>query len=70
MNVYLRVESRSRIFDFLNESGHVLEEEIVKVFLLHVLELEDGFVGAACHGSSQRETGQGRESWCHLGHLL
>ena len=52
MNVYLRVESRSRIFDFLNESGHVLEEEIVKVFLLHVLELEDGFVGAACHDSS------------------
>ena len=46
MNVYLRVESRSRSFDFLNESGHVLEEEIVKMLLLHVPELEGGLAAA------------------------
>ena len=41
---FLRVESRSRILDLLDQTGHVLEEEVVQVLLLHVLQLEDGFV--------------------------
>ena len=39
----LRVQSWSGILDLLNEAGHVLEEEIVKMLFLHVFELESGF---------------------------
>ena len=40
---YLRVQSWSGILDLLDEAGHVLEEEIVKMLLLHVFELESRF---------------------------
>ena len=48
----LRIESGCWVFHLLDEPRHVFQEEIVQMLLLHVLELEDGFVGAACHGSS------------------
>ena len=43
---YLRVQSWSGILDLLDEAGHVLEEEIVKMLLLHVPELEGGLAAA------------------------
>ena len=43
---YLRVQSWCGILDLFDEAGHVLEEEIVKVLLLHVPELEGGLAAA------------------------
>ena len=40
---YLRVQSWGGILDLLDEAGHVLEKEIVKMLLLHVFELESRF---------------------------
>merc|ERR1711936_1300829 len=40
------VQSWCGILDLLDEAGHVLEEEIVKVLLLHVPELEGGLAAA------------------------
>ena len=46
----LRIQSGSGILHFLNETGHVFQEEIVEMFLLHVLQLEDGFIVTGVHG--------------------
>ena len=46
----LRIESGCGIFHLLDEPRHVFQEEIVEMLLLHVLELEDGFVVTAGHG--------------------
>ena len=48
----LRVQSGSGILHFLNETGHVFQEEIVEMFLLHVLQLEDGFFATSDHDAS------------------
>jgi len=45
----VRIESRSRILDLLNQTGHVLEEEVVQVLLLHVLQLQGGLVASTHH---------------------
>ena len=45
----LRVESWSGILHLFNETGHVLEEEVVQVLLLHVLQLEGGLVASTHH---------------------
>ena len=47
---YLRVQPWSGILYFLNESRHVLEEEVMEVLLLHVLQLKGGPVLASNHG--------------------
>ena len=49
---YLRVKSWSGVLDLLNEARHVLEEEIVKMFFLHVPELEGRLVASAHHPDS------------------
>ena len=38
--IYSRVQSGSRILDLLDQPGHVLEEDVVQLLLLHVLQLE------------------------------
>ena len=43
---YLRVQSWCGILDLLDEAGHILEEEVVKMLLLHVPELEGGLAAA------------------------
>jgi len=45
-----RIESGCWVFHLLDEPRHVFQEEIVEMLLLHVLELEDGFVVTAGHG--------------------
>ena len=57
---FLRVESWSRILDLLNQTGHVLEKEVVQVLLLHVLQLEDGFILG----------GHGDDVWVRLSETL
>ena len=46
----LRIESGCWVFHLLDEPRHVFQEEIVEMFLLHVLQLEDGFIATAGHG--------------------
>lgn len=46
---HLRVEPGSGVLHLLDQAGHVLEEEVVQVLLLHVLQLELGPVLAADH---------------------
>ena len=45
----LRVQSWSWVLDLLNESWHIFEEEIVKMFLLHVSQFEDWFLVSPNH---------------------
>ena len=47
--IYSRVQSGSGILDLLNQAGHVLEEDVVKLLLLHVLQLERRSVLGASH---------------------
>ena len=54
----LRIESGCGVFHLLDEPRHVFQEEIVEMLLLHVLELEDGFIVTAGHGWSQWQTEQ------------
>ena len=59
----LRVQSGCRVLNLLDEPGHVLEEEVVKVLLLHVLELEHGLAGGlGGHGGGVAEAGVGTEA--------
>ena len=51
--LYLRVESGSGILHFLNEAGHVLEEEIVEMFLLHILQFEGWLLATSDHVESE-----------------
>ena len=52
----LRVQSGCRVLNLLDQAGHVLEEEVVKVLLLHVLELEHGLAGGlGGHGDGAAE---------------
>ena len=39
---FLRVRARRRVLDLLDESSHVLEEQVVHVLLVHLLELHGG----------------------------
>ena len=39
---HLRVEAGGRILSFLNKSGHVLQEQIMHVLLIHISELDAG----------------------------
>ena len=48
--MYSRVQPRSGILHLLNQPGHVLEEDIVQLLLLHVLQLERRSVLGASHG--------------------
>ena len=43
------VEARGGVLHLLDQAGHVLEEEVVQVLLLHVLQLQHGSVLAAHH---------------------
>ena len=51
----LRIESGCWVFHLLDEPRHVFEEEIVEMFLLHVLQLEDGFLATSDHDGTVRE---------------
>ena len=52
----LRVQPGCRVLNLLDQAGHVLEEEVVKVLLLHVLELEHGLAGGlGGHGDGAAE---------------
>ena len=46
------VEAGGGVLHLLDQAGHVLEEEVVEVLLLHVAELEHGFVAPAHHGEA------------------
>ena len=46
------VEARGGVLHLLDQPRHVLEEEVVKVLLLHVAELEHGFVASAHHAEA------------------
>ena len=48
--IYSRVQSGSRILDLLDQPGHVLEEDVVKLLLFHVLQLKRRSVLGASHG--------------------
>ena len=48
--MYSRVQPRSGILHLLNQPGHVLEEDVVQLLLLHVLQLERRSVLGASHG--------------------
>ena len=50
---YLRVESGSRVLNLLDQSGHVLQEEIVEVLLLHVLQFEGLFLASTDHDDGE-----------------
>ena len=55
----LRVQSGSGVLHFLNETGHVFQEEIVEMFLLHILQLQDGFLATSDHDGTVCE----RDCW-------
>ena len=57
---HLRVEARGGVLGLLNEAGHVFEEEVVHVLLVHVPQLDalgrvavgNGVTGVARHSQS------------------
>ena len=54
----LRVQPGCRVLNLLDQAGHVLEEEVVKVLLLHVFELENGLAGGlGGHGDGVADCG-------------
>ena len=55
ITMYSRVQSRSGILDFLNQAGHVFEENVVQLLFLHVLQLERRSVLGASHGVVEAE---------------
>ena len=55
--MYSRVQPRSGILHLLNQPGHVLEEDVVQLLLLHVLQLEHGPVLGAPHGGGEEVGG-------------
>ena len=66
--MYSRVQARSGVLDLFNQPGHVLEEDVVQLLLLHVLQLErrsvlgashDGVVEAEGDEGVSRPTGKG-----------
>ena len=42
VRICLRVGARRGVLDLLDEAGHVLQEQVVHVLLVHVAELHDG----------------------------
>ena len=66
----LRIESGCWVFHLLDEPRHVFQEEIVKMLLLHVLKLEDGFASLGRHcedGVSVGEVEEVEAVSCHRG---
>ena len=59
MIMYSRVQPRSGILHLLNQPGHVLEEDVVQLLLLHVLQLERRPVLGASHGVVEAEGDKG-----------
>ena len=67
--MYSRVQPRSGVLHLLNQPGHVLEEDVVQLLLLHVLQLERRSVLGPSHdavveaegdkGVSRPTTGKG-----------
>ena len=57
--MYSRVQPRSGILHLLNQPGHVLEEDVVQLLLLHVLQLERRSVLGASHGVVEAEDDKG-----------
>ena len=57
--MYSRVESGCRVLHLLNQPGHVLEEDVVQLLLLHVLQLEHRPVLGASHGVGEAEGARG-----------
>ena len=57
--MYSRVQPRSGVLDLLNQPGHVLEEDVVQLLLLHVLQLERRSVLGASHGVGEAEGARG-----------
>ena len=52
-SLYSRVESGSGVFNLLNQSGHVLQEEIVEMLLLHVLQFEGLLLATTDHDDGE-----------------
>ena len=46
----LRVGAGGGVLDLLDEAGHVFEEEVVHILLVHVAELHHGLHGGGSHG--------------------
>ena len=66
--MYLRVKPWSRILYFLNESRHILKEQVMEVLLLHILQLEGWPVLSSNHFDGEIPRGgslQGLACRCH-----
>ena len=46
--VVLRICAWRWVFDFFNEAGHVLQEQVVHIFLVHLPQLHDAPIGSRC----------------------